>query len=123
MSWWWHLPHQHGTGAAYGKGIRPETDNREAIHRESPPDEGIKGVSSSNLGQTQSHPLSESCCFLSNRSPHGLGIAQALNKKSSKDLPAPLLVRYNEDLKTPIKKKQELAAVVTWQNTCTIAIY
>ena len=39
-----------------------------------------EGVSGLNLGQTQSHPLSESGCFLPNRSRHRLGIARTLNK-------------------------------------------
>ena len=26
MTWCWHFPHQHGTGAADGEGIRPETN-------------------------------------------------------------------------------------------------
>ena len=38
-------------------------------------------VSGSNLSQTQSHLLSESGCFLSNRSRHRLGIARMLNKE------------------------------------------
>ena len=39
-----------------------------------------EGVIGSNLGQTQSHPLSESGCFLSNRSQYRLNIARTLNK-------------------------------------------
>ena len=35
-----------------------------------------KGVSGSNLGQTQSHTLLESGCLLSNRSQHWLDIAR-----------------------------------------------
>ena len=81
--WCWHFLHQHGTGEADGEGIRPQADagiDWEAIncvstwwgnHRE--------GVSSSNLGQAQSHPLSESGCFLSNQSQHRLGIARTKN--------------------------------------------
>ena len=39
-----------------------------------------EGVSSVNLGQTQSHPITDSGCFLSNRSHYWLFIAQMLNK-------------------------------------------
>ena len=37
------------------------------------------GVKGANLGQTQSHPLSESGCFLSMWSQYRLGIAPVLN--------------------------------------------
>ena len=40
--------------------------------------------SGSNLSQTQSHPLSESGCFLSNRSQYRLNIARTLNKDQKK---------------------------------------
>ena len=39
-----------------------------------------EGFSGSNLSQTQSHPVWESGCFLSNRSPYRLIIARTLNK-------------------------------------------
>ena len=42
--------------------------------------------SGSNLSQTQSHPLSESGCFLSNRSQYRLNIARMLNKDQKKKL-------------------------------------
>ena len=43
-----------------------------------------EGVSSSNLGQTQTHPLTESGCFLSNRSQYRLDIARTLNEDQKK---------------------------------------
>ena len=43
-----------------------------------------KGVSGSILGQSQSHPVSESGCFLSNRSQHQLGLVRTLNKDQKK---------------------------------------
>ena len=42
--------------------------------------------SGSNLSQTQSHPLSESGCFLSNRSQNRLNIARTLNKDQKKNI-------------------------------------
>ena len=75
MTWCWHFPHQDGTGAVDGEGIRPETDparewlrgNKLSLHLMRNHGEGVSGL---NLGQTQCHPLSESGFFLFNRSHH-----------------------------------------------------
>ena len=87
MAWFWHFLNQHGTGAADSEGIRPETDTGNGW-------EAINWVSTwwgivgrgpgSNLSQSQSHPLSESGCFLSNRSQYRLNIARTLNKDQKK---------------------------------------
>ena len=65
----------YGTGAEDREGIRPETDSVYPSDEES-----WGGGSGLNLGHAQSHPLSGSGCFLSNRSQHRLGIDQTLNR-------------------------------------------
>ena len=70
-----------------GEGIRPETDTGNGW-------EAINCVSTwwgimvrgLNLGQIQSHPLSESSCFLSIRSQNRLGIAWTLNKDQKSNI-------------------------------------
>ena len=66
---------------ADGEGIRPDTvwlrGDLLSLHLVRNHGEGVSGT---NLVQTQSHPLLESGCFLSNRSQHRLDIARMLNK-------------------------------------------
>ena len=51
----------------------------------------VEGVSGPSLGQTQSHPLSESGCFLPNRSQHQIVIARAaVNNDQNNCLLVPL---------------------------------
>ena len=72
-----------GTGTMDGEGIRPETDTGNGWEETNWVFTwlGIMGtVSGFNPIQTQSHPLSESSCCLSNWSQHLLGIARTLNK-------------------------------------------
>ena len=66
--------HLHGTGATDGEGIRPETDAGTLMKNHG------EEVSNSNLGQTESHPLSESAvsCLISHN--HQFFIARMLNK-------------------------------------------
>ena len=87
MAWFWHFLNQHGTWAADSEGIRPETDTGngwEAINWVSTWWGIVGRGSGSKLSQTQSHPLSESGCFLSNRSQYRLNIARTLNKDQKK---------------------------------------
>ena len=89
MTWYWHFLYQPGTGTADSEGIRPETDTGNGWEVKNWVSTGLmrnhgEEVSGSNLGQTQSHPLTESGCFLSNRLQYRLNIARTLNKDQKK---------------------------------------
>ena len=86
MTWCWHFPHQHGTGEAECM----ENWHWKKIEESWP---GIEGSEVWILARTKSHPLSESGCFLSNRSQRRLGIPQTVKK--TKKILSKLYYTYN----------------------------
>ena len=72
MSWCWHLPHHHVDTRNDWKTINWVSTWWK--------------ISDPNLGQTKSHPLSESGCSLSNQSQCRLGIARTLNQDQNKKM-------------------------------------
>ena len=75
-----------------------------------------EGVGCFNLGWTQSHPLSGSGCFLSNRSQYRLNIARTLNK-DQKTLAQGLILLTTPHAPSPGHSSPALGPVIQagWQ--------